>query len=97
MHTTGIAETNPTERLTWDEIRVRHPNEWVVLVDVDWLNDDDEDFRTAIVLSHGKRRGDALREARPLLPPAAAWAHFYTGEICAPLPPLLATKAQAGE
>ncbi len=35
------------ERLTWEEIAQKYPNQWVGLVDVEW--EDESNVRTAIV------------------------------------------------
>ena len=35
------------ERLTWDEIATKYPDQWVGLVDVDW--EDEANVRSAIV------------------------------------------------
>ncbi|HEX3764497.1 MAG TPA: hypothetical protein VHW23_37635 [Kofleriaceae bacterium] len=79
-----------SERLTWKEICERYPDEWAVLVEMDWGDDDDDDIDfesgTAIVLGHFKSR----KEASPFI--KAAFQHyndigsFWTGEIRAPMP-----------
>jgi hypothetical protein len=86
-----IASTLPgvSEPLTWSEICERHPEEWVVLVEVDWINDMDLEFRSARVAGHGKRRKDPLEQARPLRSQYSAMAHLFTGRIRLPLTPLL--------
>jgi hypothetical protein len=78
-----------SEPLTWSEICERYPDEWVVLVEVDWINDMDLEFRSARVAGHGKRRKDPLEQARPLQPHYSAMAHLFTGRIRLPFPPLL--------
>ena len=35
------------DRLTWDEIAQKYPDQWVGLVDVDW--EDESNLRTAVV------------------------------------------------
>jgi len=53
------------ERLTWEEIERKYPEEWVLLVDLD--ADDYINVRSAVVLLHGddaeelERRAAALR------------------------------------
>ena len=48
-----------SERLTWKQICERYPDEWVVLVETEWVNDTDFDFGTATVLGHFKSRKQA--------------------------------------
>ena len=73
-----------SEPLTWREICARYPEEWVALVEIDWINEDDRDFRSARVAGHGKTRREPLVQAQ------AAWsrygeiAHLYTGPVRAP-------------
>jgi hypothetical protein len=52
---TGIA-TRARERLTWNEICRRYPDEWVVLVETEWVNDTDFEFRSAVVVAHHNSR-----------------------------------------
>lgn len=40
------------ERLTWVEICARYPNEWVTMVEAEWVDEDFTDFRTAVVVVH---------------------------------------------
>lgn len=78
-----------SEPLTWSEICERYPEEWVVLIEVDWVNDTDLELRSARVAGHGKRRRDPLEQARPLRSRYPSMAHLYTGRIRAPLVPLM--------
>jgi hypothetical protein len=77
------------DRLSWREICERFPDEWVVLVDTDWVNDTDFDFGGAKVVGHHKRRKDASADVK------AAFAHhhevgcFWTGKIRGPVPRLV--------
>jgi hypothetical protein len=80
-----LADPQLSEPLTWNEICERHPDEWVVLVEIDWVNDTDFDFRTARVAGHGKRRKDPLVQAQPLWDRYPSMGHFFTGRIRAPL------------
>lgn len=75
-----------SEPLTWQEICARYPNEWVVLVEVDWIDEDDKDFRLARVAGHGKTRREPLVQARSVWPRYGEIAHFFTGPIRAPSP-----------
>ena len=56
------------ERLTWNDICARHPDEWVVLVDLVWDNGDEEngELLSAVVLGHSKKRVDSMRETKPI-------------------------------
>ena len=78
-----------SEPMTWREICERHPDEWVVLVEIDWVNDTDFDFRSARVAGHGKTRKEPLDQARPLQARYSSMGHFFTGRVRAPLARLL--------
>jgi len=71
--------------LTWSEICARYPDEWVALVEIDWVNENDLDFRSARVAGHGKTRKEPLDKARPLWKRYDEIGHFFTGPIRAPL------------
>ncbi len=47
------------ERLTWDEIAEKYPDQWVGLVDVDWK--DDANVRSAVVKYTGMSVGELTR------------------------------------
>ena len=72
------------EVLTWDEIRARYPDEWVLYVDREDLPHDFR-FRAARVVAHGRRRGDVLTQAGRFLKRWDCVGSFYTGR--AHLPP----------
>ena len=78
-----------SEPMTWKQICERYPDEWVVLVEVDWVNDTDFEFQTARVAGHGKTRKEPLIRARPLRDKYESMGHFFTGRIRAPLVPLI--------
>jgi hypothetical protein len=88
---TEIAEEPTTiepvlsEPLTWQEICARYPDQWVALVEIDWFDEDDLDFRSARVAGHGKTRREPLDQARPLRERYVEIGHFFTGPIRAPL------------
>jgi hypothetical protein len=69
-----------SEPLTWEEICRRYPDQWVVLVEMDWIEDVDE-LRTARVAGHGPRRKDPLVQARPLRERHREMGHFFTGRV----------------
>ena len=84
-----MSEVTISEPMTWRQICERYPDEWVVLVEVDWVNDTDFDFRSARVAGHGRTRKEPLVQARPLRGQYPSMGHFFTGRIRAPLVPLL--------
>jgi hypothetical protein len=74
-----------TTRLTWSEICAQFPDEWVVIVDADWVDDHNFAFGTACVYSHRKHRREASADLGGL------GAHenvgcFFTGRIRPPIP-----------
>jgi len=83
-HCTGTAPI-VSDPLTWTEICARYPDEWVALVEIDWVNENDLDFRSARVAGHGKTRKEPLDQARPLRTRYDEIGHFFTGPIRAPL------------
>ena len=74
--------------MSWDVICARHPNEWVVLIDAEY-EDADEDsgiITSAVVLTHSKSSAGCIREAKPITDAEGIngiW-HLYTGPIVAP-------------
>ena len=81
-----LTEPVLSEPLTWPEICARYPNEWVVLVEADWIDEDDKDFRSARVAGHGKTRREPLVQARSVWPRYGEIAHFFTGPFRVPSP-----------
>jgi hypothetical protein len=80
-----------SEPTTWSEICARFPDQWIALVALDWRDDHDRPFRTALVAGHGSRR-EALAQARPLLKLFAPIGPLFTGgaAVAAPaLPPIV--------
>ncbi len=85
-----LAETpHISEPLSWKQICALHPDEWVCIVDVDWANDTDFDFRSARVVGHGKTRREPLDQARLLRERYPSIGHFFTGRVRAPIPRFL--------
>lgn len=76
-----------SEPMTWSEICERFPDQWIALVALDWADDQDEPFRTALVAGWGSRR-EALAQARPLLRLFEPIGPFFTGDPAAGLPAL---------
>ncbi|HEY0195117.1 MAG TPA: hypothetical protein VGC42_28580 [Kofleriaceae bacterium] len=67
-----------SEPMTWGEICERFPEQWIALVALDWEDERDEPFRTALIAGHGSRR-EALDQARPLHKLFAPLGPFFTG------------------
>jgi len=55
-------ESTISEPMTWTQICKRYPDEWVALVEIDWVNDRDFDFRTARVIGQGPRPKGGRRD-----------------------------------
>jgi len=64
-----------TERMTWDQICETYAGEWVLMVDVDWVNDTDLDLRSAVVVAHGEHR--QWKRARELVPDKTEITHLF--------------------
>jgi DNA primase len=79
-------EPTVSEPLTWAEIRERYPDQWVCLIEIDRIEEDNFEFRTARVAGHGKTRREPLDQARPLRDRYEEIGHYYTGRIVAPMP-----------
>ena len=77
-------DPTPSELLTWAEICARYPDQWVVLVDIEWVDEDDRDVRAARVAGHGKTRREPLIQARIAWSRPREIAHLYTGLVRAP-------------
>jgi hypothetical protein len=73
-----------TEKLTWDEIKRRYPDEYVVLVDteVDVVSDE----LTGRVMNHGKSKKDMRQYLGKLNPMSGAC--LWTGEARGLLSPV---------
>jgi hypothetical protein len=78
-----------SEAMTWKEICERYPDEWVALVEIDWVNECDFDFRSARVAGHGKRRRDPMAHAELLWARYEEIGHYFTGRVRALLSPLI--------
>lgn len=65
--------------LSWEAICRRYPNEWVVLVNMDWIDADNGEFRAAIVLAHGPSREATMSQVGPAQAEYPEFAHRYTG------------------
>jgi hypothetical protein len=76
-----------SEPMSWAEICERFPRQWIALVALDWADDHDEPFRTALVAGHGTRR-DALDQAKPLRELFDELGPYFTGDPPAAVPRL---------
>ena len=85
MTNVEIAVANLSEALTWAQICERYPDQWVVLVEVDWVEKDEEnltfEFRSARVATHGPTRRGPLMQARALRVRYPEMAHYLTGLV----------------
>jgi hypothetical protein len=90
MASTASQVSIQAERFTWDQICERFPDEWVVLVETDWVNDRDFEFGTALVLGHYKRRKEASPHIKAAFAQYPEIGCFWTGEIRGPIPRFIA-------
>jgi hypothetical protein len=72
--------------MTWQEICDHYPDQWVVLVETDWLDPHNFAFRSARVVGHDVRRAAALDHARPVTSTCQGCGCFFTGAKRGPLP-----------
>jgi hypothetical protein len=77
---TAAARVAPiiSEPLTWEQICKQYPDEWVCLVDIEWLHLSNFEFRTARVIGHGQTRAEPLIQARPWRERYRTIGHFHT-------------------
>jgi hypothetical protein len=75
LRSTIDAWPNRRSRNDVDEICERPPDEWVALVEIDWVNDTDFDFRSARVIGHGSRR-EQYEQARRWRSRYVSMGHF---------------------
>ena len=73
---------------SWKEMCERYPDQWVVLVETDWLTRSSLDFRSARVVGHGTR-AEADDVADVAIQQYGGIGVFFTGRIKAPFPPIL--------
>jgi hypothetical protein len=79
-----------SEPSRWSDICRRFPAQWVVLVAIDWTDDDGRDVRTAFVAGTSPARAEALAIARPLMAVFEGIGAFHTSSAKIPkLPPIL--------
>jgi hypothetical protein len=85
----AAAAMNAPERFSWDEICRRYPDEWVVMTEIEWVNDTDFEFDTALVLAHHKTRNEASRSVKAAFTRYRVVGSFFTGEEIPPTYSLL--------
>lgn len=76
--------TTSPERLTWDEICVRYPDEWVVLVEFEREDDTDLRFYAATVLAHHRTRKAASADVKAAFQRHDEAGSFFTGQLIPP-------------
>jgi hypothetical protein len=74
-----------SERLIWQQIRERYPDQWVVLVEHDWDEIYLGTYKTARALACGGSRAEAIANARPALDAYDGYGCRFTGEIRGPM------------
>jgi hypothetical protein len=70
-----------SEPLTWAEISARHPDEWVCLVEMDRVDPNNFEFRTARVIGHGKTRREPVDQAMAWRAEYEFIGHYFTGRV----------------
>jgi hypothetical protein len=80
----SVVAMTTDERLTWEQICERYPEQWVLLVDHERLPHDVAGFKTARVLAVGSSRAEAKERARPQLESYYRWGCHFTGPIRGP-------------
>ncbi|TMQ12734.1 MAG: hypothetical protein E6J90_30320 [Deltaproteobacteria bacterium] len=72
------------ERLTWEEICARYPDEWVVLVEFERYDDTDLRFHAAVVIAHHKTRKAASPDVKAAFLRYDEAGSFFTGRLMPP-------------
>jgi hypothetical protein len=67
------------EKLTWDEIKKRFPDEWVILVNLD-RNTDDETVKGGEVFAHSTNKRELLSSTKMALAGQCRAVRF-TGQV----------------
>jgi len=88
------ATMNAHERLTWDKICRRYPDEWVVLAEIERADETDADevtieFCTAVVIAHHKTRKEASPSVKAAFQRDIEVGSFFTGRLIPPAYELL--------
>ena len=69
------------EKLTWEEIKARYPDQWVELIECEW-DETEPDPRNGIVRRHAKKRKEIHEQF--MKDPVDDSAIVYTGEFKVP-------------
>lgn len=75
-----------TGRLTWKQICELYRDQWVVLVDTEWVNDTDFQFGSSLLLGHFKSRKEASPFIKNAFQRYSEVGSFWTGKIRGPIP-----------
>lgn len=75
IRVSGAVAGASAERMTWEQICAAYRGQWVLMVDVDWVNDTDLDLRSAVVLAHGDHR--QLGRVEELVPEHVEFTHLF--------------------
>jgi len=86
MEAMALHAAENTERLTWDQICSRFPDEWVVLVETDWTHERGIENSTAIVIGHYKRRKEASSHIKAAFETYSQIGCLWTGALRGPVP-----------
>ncbi len=71
---------------SWAKIREIYPDQWVCLVEIDWLEEGGLEFHTARVVGHGSTSEACFTQARPWWESYASIGSFFTGQMRQTLP-----------
>jgi hypothetical protein len=74
-----------TEPLSWAEICIRYPDQYVCLVDIDWAELRSPEIKTAQVVGYGATRRAAFHAMRDLIAKYPWHAVRFTGVCTEPL------------
>src|SRR5438270_13026461 len=69
-----------SEPMSWPEIRACYPEQWVLLVDIDWLPRSNV-FRTARVADHGPHLDDQIVRSSAFQVPNHKVGRFHTEPV----------------
>jgi hypothetical protein len=67
------------EKLSWEEIKMRYPDEWVALVDYDWP--DGGELVEGVVYAHSQNHGELIKMQKALPQAAVRWTGRKRGEM----------------
>ena len=74
------------QRMTWDEICARYPDEYVMLTEIDRIEEGQFAFRSALVLAHARTSKEVCQLTKPIAERFVHFACYYTGRAKAPFP-----------